>query len=124
MPVSTGLGGFISSQQMGVTQLAISYCSVLVDDPAARAAYFPGLQFSANVTTAFADRSLLINPLLSRMVGTGLGSQPAAVDVTNEVNSLVDGLAACGGTCESDRTVRIVKAACAAVLGSAAMLVQ
>lgn len=124
MPVSTGLGGFISSQQMGVTQLAISYCSVLVDDPAARAAYFPGLQFSANVTTAFADRSLLINPLLSRVVGTGLGSQPAAVDVTNEVNSLVDGLAACGGTCESDRTVRIVKAACAAVLGSAAMLVQ
>ena len=124
MPVSTNLGGFISSQQMGVTQLAISYCSVLVDDPVARAAYFPGLQFSANVTTAFADRSLLINPLLNRMVGTGLSSQPTAVDVTNEVNSLVDGLAACGGTCESDRTVRIVKASCAAVLGSAAMLVQ
>jgi len=124
MPVSTGLGGFISSQQMGVTQLAISYCSALVDDPAARAAYFPGLQFTSNVTTAFADRSLLIDPLLNRMVGTGLSSQPATPDVTNEVNALVDGLAACGGSCEPDRTVRIVKAACAAVLGSAAMLVQ
>ena len=27
LPVSTGIEGFLSSQQMGITQLAISYCS-------------------------------------------------------------------------------------------------
>ena len=125
MPVNTIAGGFVSSQQMGITQLAIQYCSALVDDTSARAAYFPGLSFGAMPATAFADRSLLIDPLMANMVGSALGTQPDIGDVTTEVNSLVDELMLCnGGPCEPDRTERIVKAACATVLGSAAMLVQ
>ena len=124
MPVSSNIAGFISSQQMGITQLAIKYCSVLVDDTSARNAYFPGFPFGTDVSTAFDDRSLLINPLIDNMVGNGIGTQPDLVTLTGEVNSLVDDLVACGGSCEADRTERVVKAACAAVLGSAAMLVQ
>ena len=124
MPVLPKLGGFISSQQMGVTQLAISYCSVLADTPGLRTTFFPGLDFNATPAVAFANRTLLIDPLLANMVGTGIGTQPAALEVTTEINTLVDNLSACGGNCEADRTVRIVKASCAAVLGSAAMLVQ
>ena len=124
MPVSPSIEGFISSQQMGVTQLAIKYCSVLVDDTGLRTSFFPGFPFGSDMATAFADRSLLIDPLVDNFVGQGIGTQPDIVDLTAEVNDLVDRLMACGGSCEPDRTERIVKGACASVLGSAAMLVQ
>ncbi len=124
MPVTPNIAGFISSQQMGITQLAIKYCSVLVDDPGLRTAYFPGFPFGTSQVTAFNDRDLLLDPLIDNMVGNGIGTQPDLVALRAEVNSLVDGLIACGGSCESDRTERVVKAACASVLGSAAMLVQ
>jgi hypothetical protein len=124
MPVNPDIAGFISSQQMGITQLAIKYCSVLVDDTNARNAFFPGFPWGDGIGTAFNDRSLLVEPLIDRMVGTGIGTQPDLVDLRGEVNALVDRLLACGGSCEADRTDRVVKAACASVLGSAAMLVQ
>jgi hypothetical protein len=124
MPVGTGVSGFISSQQMGITQLAIKYCSVLVNDSTARSAYFPGFPFGTSQTTAFNDRDLVIEPLVNNMVGIGISTQPELTDLRGEVNSLIDGLVACGASCEPDRTERIVKAACASVLGSAAMLVQ
>lgn len=124
MPVSTSISGFISSQQMGVTQLAIKYCSVLVDDPIARSTYFPGFPFAADSSIAFTDRDLLLDPLINNMVGVGISTQPDLADLRAEVNALVDDLIACGGSCEADRTERVVKAACASVLGSAAMLVQ
>ena len=124
MPVNPNLGGFLSSQQMGVTQLAISYCSALVDDGTARSAYFPGLDFNAAPTAAFADRGLLLDPLFNAMVGSGIATQPDQAELAAELNALIDRLSSCGGSCEADRTERIVKGACAAVLGSAAMLVQ
>ena len=124
LPVVPKIDGFISSQQMGITQLAIKYCSALVDDTNARASYFPGFPFSADPSSAFSDRSLLIDPLVNRMVGVGISTQPDITALTGEVNSLVDSLIACGTSCTADRTERVVKAACASVLGSAAMLVQ
>jgi hypothetical protein len=124
MPVSPNIAGFISSQQMGITQLAIKYCSVLVDDPTARSAYFPGFPFAADISSAFDDRTLLLDPLIDNMVGNGIGTQPDLTALRGEVNRLVDGLIACGGSCEPDRTERVVKGACASVLGSAAILVQ
>lgn len=125
MPVNTNLGGFVSSQQMGVTQLAIQYCSALVDDTGARASFFPGFNFGATPAAAFADRSLLLTPLNERLLGTNVNTQPATTDVNTDINSLIDDLMTCGGgACEADRTERIAKAACATVLGSASMLVQ
>lgn len=124
MPVNTNLGGFLSSQQMGVTQLAISYCSALIDDSSARSSLFPGLNFNANPATAYSDRSLLLDPLYQAMIGNSLDTQPAQGSLDTELNALIDRLSSCGGSCEADRTARIAKGACAAVLGSAAMLVQ
>jgi hypothetical protein len=41
------------------------------------------------------------------------------------LGKLIDKLATCGGNqCEADRTETIVKASCAAVLGSATTLIQ
>jgi hypothetical protein len=62
-------------------------------------------------------------------VGTGLATQPAAADLKGEVNNLMDRLTACATsgspTCNTTaRTTDIVKASCAAMLGSAVMLLQ
>lgn len=124
MPVQPAIGGFISSQQMGITQLAISYCSALVDDPTERSSFFPGFDFSAPAASAFGNRSLITDPLMDRLVGTSIATQGDVATLEAEVNDLIDRLTACGGSCEADRTERVVKGACASVLGSATMLVQ
>jgi len=128
LPVDTGIEGFLSSQQMGITQLAISYCSALVDGNGSIsvATYFPGFNFGAPVSTAFnsaAKKSQVIDPLYARIVGTSISSQPDATSTKTEVGNLIDSLASCSGTKCAD-TQGVVKAACASMLGSAAMLVQ
>jgi len=124
LPVQQRLGGFISSQQMAITQLAIQYCDVLVDDPALRAGFWPDFDFSASLAVAFADRGRAIDPLLDRMVGQGLAVQPDRAVVRAELDGLTDVLSSCGRACEPDRVARIMKGLCAAVLGSAALLIH
>ena len=124
MPVQPNLAGFISSQQMGVTQLAIQYCSVLVDDTSARASYWPAFDWNAGLASAFNNRAAVTDPLINNMVGLGLPTQPATTAVEGEVNALIDRLLPCSGAECTDRVEGIMKGACASVLGSAAMLVQ
>jgi len=124
MPVSANVSGFISSQQMAVTQLAIMYCSVLVDDTTASAAYFPLIDFSADPGVALTPASVVLDPLVENMVGDGIGTQPDDAALRAEVSSLISSLSACSGSCDADQTENVVKAACASVLGSAAMLVN
>lgn len=126
LPTQEGIESFLSSHQMGVTQLAIEYCSALMEDTTLRASTFPGFNFDAPVTSSFdtAGRNALIDPLLERVMGTGLASQPAEADVKGELNNLIDRLTTCGGSCESGRTLKVTKGVCAAATGSAVMLVQ
>ncbi len=126
LPTKEDIESFLSSHQMGVTQLAIQYCSALMDDTNLRASTFPNFNFSGSVTTSFDPngRDALIDPLLVRVMGTGLTTQPASTDVKAELNSLIDNLITCGGSCEAGRTVKVAKAVCAAATGSALMLVQ
>jgi hypothetical protein len=58
------------------------------------------------------------------MIGSSLASQPAPADVRAELDQLLARLASCGGSCPAGRTATAVKAACAAVLGSAATTIQ
>lgn len=127
LPSVATVDGFLSAHQMGVTQLAIQYCNALVEDTTLRTSYFPGFDFNADAADAFdtqGERNLVISPLLARMVGSNLDSQPENTDIQNELNDLMDILTACGGSCAADRTETVVKATCAAVLGSATTLVQ
>lgn len=127
LPVAESIDGFLSAHQVAVSQLAIEYCNALVEDSSLRAAYFPGVNFNADVTTAFgssAARDLVFDPLLTHMLNTNLSTQPGVATVKAELNDLVDMLTACGGGCAADRTRTVVKASCAAVLGSAAVLLQ
>ncbi len=127
LPTAENVGGFLASHQVAIAQLAIEYCNTLVEDTGLRGAYFPNVDFSATSSTQFANAAgydAVIDPLLERVVGTNLMSQPDTASVRLELESLIDRLNTCGTSCAADRTAVTVKAVCAGALGSAATLLQ
>ncbi len=138
LPTVEDIEAFLSSHQMAIAQLSILYCAALIDDPVLRVDPnygFPGFPFTANVATAYpASQDLLLDPLLDRVLGTAanfIGTQPDHATVKTELEELINGiptdvtrpgLANSGG--DQVRTRTIAKSVCAALLGSAAMLVQ
>ncbi len=106
---------------MGITQLAIEYCNVLIEDTSRREALFPGFDFDASVSVAFAAQDSLVMPLVDRASGSAATS-PDTQLTRDELDALISRLAASGG--DAERTQTIAKAACAAVLGSATILIQ
>ena len=128
LPTVTNPGSFLASNQMAVTQMAIKYCDQLVEDTSLRTSYFSGFDFTQAASSAFIsqDRNLIITPLLDRVIGQNIASQPDRTAVSNELNSLIDTLTNCTGdkVCDANYTRTIVKATCAATIGSAAVLVQ
>lgn len=124
LPSTTAIETFVSAHQMAVAQLAIEYCSELVDSPALRGGFFPGFDFSAAVGAAFGDRSLIIDPLYRRAVGENLASQPAEGVMKDELDALMGRLIGRHGSGDAQATRNIVKATCAAALGSANLLLQ
>lgn len=131
LPNAPELDGFVTAHQMGVTQLSVAYCNALVDDATLRAGYFPGFDFTANANSAFdaQGRARIIDPLLQRLLadeieGQVLANQADPAEIRTELNSLIDVMTNCAGQCAAGRTELTVKAACAAVMGSAVMLLQ
>jgi len=126
LPTVESIDTFVSAHPVAIAQLAIQYCDALVEDPGARAAYFPGFDFSASPATAFqpSGRGIVLDALVGRMVAQGVGTEPAAVDVRTELDGLITRLSTCGSSCPAGRTATIVKASCAALLGSAVTLVH
>ncbi|MEL6870856.1 MAG: LamG domain-containing protein [Pseudomonadota bacterium] len=127
LPNNPDFGGFLAAHQVGIAQLAVEYCNALVSDTTRRAAFFPGMDFNAQASSAFANaagRGLVIDPIVDAVVGVNLASQPDRTDIEGELNNLIDRLTACGNNCPAGQTQTVGIAACAAALGSATMLVQ
>ena len=127
LPQNESVEGFLSAQQVGIAQLAIEYCNALVEDSTLRSAYFPGVNFSGSASALFGTggaRDQVFNPLLDRMLGVSVGTQPDRAAVRGELDSLAAKLSSCGGSCAADRSKTIAKASCGAVLGSAVTLLQ
>ncbi len=127
LPQNENVEGFLSAQQVGIAQLSIEYCNALVEDSSLRATYFPGVDFNASVAAVFGSagaRDQVFNPLLDRMLGLSVGSQPDRAAVRSELDALSVKLSACGASCAADRSKTIAKASCGAVLGSAVTLLQ
>jgi len=126
LPTVESIDTFASGHPVAVAQLAIQYCNALVDDTSARAAYFPGFDFSAVPASAFggAGRTVVLDALVGRMMRTGLATDPKPEEVRADLDALITRLAACGNSCPAGRTPTIVKASCAALLGSAVTLIQ
>ncbi|WP_111641641.1 LamG domain-containing protein [Marinimicrobium alkaliphilum] len=133
LPVNPGVDGFLAAHQMGVTQLAVAYCSALVDNSAWRDDFFTGVNFSQPVTQALAEssqRARVIDPLLTRLLaadieGERLPNMPEAGAVEDELHQLLERMTQCTGNCDPvARTSVATKAACAAAMGSAVMLLH
>ena len=134
LPTVETLDGFLSAHQMAISQLAIEYCSALVDNQGQilRNDYFPGFDFNQAADAAFnsaAQRDQIIVPLVNGIMNSGLTTQPDPAAVTTELDDLIMILTACAfgpspGCATIERTEEVVKATCAATLGSAAMLIQ
>ena len=130
LPGAPNLGSFVSAHQVGVAKLSLEYCDALVESGSLRTAFFGSFEFNSAVTTAFssqAKRNIIISNLVNKMVGTNLDSQPTMTDIQPELDMLIDQLTvSCNvaADCDAARTRTVVKAACAAVLGSAAVLIQ
>lgn len=132
LPVSTDVNGFLSSQQSNIFKLSLEYCNSLVDTTALRDSFFgntPAVAFGSGPNTALdtqAERDVVINRLLDRMVGVNLASQPDRTALSSEVNTMLTGFVqgCTAATCNATRTQAFVKAACTSVLGSAVVLIQ
>jgi hypothetical protein len=133
LPTVPNIQGFLPSQEIGISQLAIQYCSALVSDPTLEPAFFPGLNLNQAPAAAFgtdAGMDLVITPLInSPAVGANLASQPTDPQIRTELYSLMTSLVNCSvadPTCVQTptRTQTITKAVCATVLGSATTLIK
>jgi hypothetical protein len=154
LPAVENINTFLSSHQVAIAQLAISYCDALVNvdgDPGGTGTMFPGFDFDALNTVAFApgNRDLFVDPLIDRVMGTNLASQPVRADVHAELASyaasgdgrpdnLIDRLLnpispetglppvdpVTGNPIPPSNTRGIAKGVCAAMLGSAITLLQ
>ncbi|WP_324316483.1 LamG domain-containing protein [Povalibacter sp.] len=117
LPATPSIEAFLSSHQTSIAQLALVYCSALVDDANARQDFFgsnlSGLQLPA-------ARDTIIAPIVAKAIGAAQ-TQPSP-ETTDELRSLVGQL--CPTNCSGARSLAVTKAVCGAALGSAAMLVQ
>jgi hypothetical protein len=126
LPTIETIDTFVSAHPVAVAQLSIQYCNALVEDSTARAQYFPGFNFGAAPATAFAGagRTIVLDALVGRMLSSNVASEPDAAGVRTDLDNLITRLSSCSGPCAADRTETVVKASCAALLGSAATLLH
>jgi hypothetical protein len=148
LPAIEDINTFLSSHQVAVAQLAISYCDAVVnsDGNTDKGQLFPGFNFDAPAATAFRlsdgsnfpNRDTFVGPLIDNIMGTGLASQPAFANVHTELatfqaaggrpDNLIDRLLnpppVDGVPSIPSDTRGIAKGVCAAMLGNATTLIQ
>jgi hypothetical protein len=126
LPTVETIDTFVSAHPVAIAQLSIQYCNALVEDSSARAAYFPGFDFTATPSVAFSasGRAIVLDALIGHMLRTNVATEPNATGVRSDLDTLITKLTTCGASCPSDRTRTVVKASCAALLGSAATLID
>ncbi len=138
LPAVPEIMTFLSAHQVAITQLAIQYCDALIEDGPKAAAYFQGVDFNDPRGTVFsvANRNLVIDPLIDRVMGIGVMTQPDFVTVESELgfattadlplnrpDNLIDRLLNSPSVPAPD-TRAIGKAVCASVVGSAVTLIK
>lgn len=132
LPSLPSLNGFLASHQVGISKLALEYCDVLVDSPVLRDQFFGvnSFDFNAPVSTALANTvqvDQMVQRLMDKIIGINLSNQPDTMMMRQELNNLITDLSvSCSSpsVCDAVRTRSIVKASCAAVLGSAAFTLK
>jgi cytochrome c553 len=128
LPTVFNIQSVSSGAQIASAQLAMQYCQALVNDPTLSPAFFPGMNFNAPPSTAFATTGgmdQVVQPLINHLIGQNIASQPTPAAVSTELYDLISGLSTCGGgSCPTGRTQTITMAACTAILSSATTLIK
>ena len=126
LPSTSTLESFLASNQVGIAQLAIQYCSTMVNTPSLAAQVFPGVSFGPTQFATPAGINAVTSDIAAMVLGNGKYlTQPAASTVTTELGNLIGVL--CGGSTPCTNTPRVLAvtaAACAAALGSADMEIE
>jgi hypothetical protein len=119
MPSVENIDAFLASHQTGVAQLAIAYCSAMVDG-----GKFFNLSFNGNRPGSAIDASTrnALEAQLADVVGD-LTTQPTQTELFDVVDPLLQRTATSQAGNAKGAGIA-AKAACAAVLGSAAITVQ
>jgi Concanavalin A-like lectin/glucanases superfamily len=117
LPTVESIQAFLASHQVAIAQMAIAYCSALVDDSAKRTQFW-GVDPLAGGTTV----AQVVDPLVDKVMGTNLQSQPDTTAVRSELTTLFS-TKLCTGACSNPQLIK-VKATCASALGSAVATVQ
>jgi hypothetical protein len=132
LPSVESIDAFLPSHQTGIAQLAIAYCSAMVDSATLRNQFFgitPTPLNPAQAGSFFgggnqANRDRVINAIGTNIVGDLL-TQPSQTEVYDVINELLKSIALGPTGSDSQKGAGIaMKAACAAALGSAAATVQ
>ncbi|TLZ28822.1 MAG: LamG domain-containing protein [Gammaproteobacteria bacterium] len=130
LPPASRIDAFLTAQQTAITQLATAYCGQLVDTQSLRDAFFgPGLDASITATSAAffgaampntTNRGIVINALIANAIGTNVDTT-AATAAHNELDALLTRIPTLSATATVSQAT---KAACTAVLASAAVTLQ
>ena len=139
LPAIESPQAFLSSHQVAIAQMAIEYCNALVNDGPKASAYFGGFDFDLSATQAFGTRlspntvarNLIIQSVVDRAMGVAVLTQPDYMEVRDELGfvgplgghpgNLIDRLLV---SPDNPNTRSIVKAVCAAAIGSAVTTIQ
>jgi hypothetical protein len=130
LPGEHDLRAFVSSHQVGIAKLALEYCDQMVENTTRRDVFFGAFPFGTAPEVVFGDaanRLQISDALYDGALGDGLSEQPLRQGVRDDLNILYDSLLLeCTPTtpCNAERTKTMVKAACAAVLSSAAVSIH
>jgi hypothetical protein len=124
LPTVPALESFSSANQVGVAQIAIQYCNVMVNTPSLAAQMFPGVTFGPGLFASPAGINSITSPLAAAVLGNNLSTSPAASTVTTELGNLINTLCATSACNNTARVQAVTAAACAAAFGSADMLIK
>ncbi len=127
LPAATAPNGFLASQQSAVTQLALRYCTTLVENATYRSAFFGSPGYGS--VSSQGEIDTLVDTLLDRMLVSNTNltqhSDAAAMrlvlDNANPTADQPQGLVQALGSATANEKAA---AACTSVLGSAIMLMQ
>jgi hypothetical protein len=122
LPATPTLEAFSSANQVGIAQLAIQYCNVMVNNPTYLAKVLPGVTVNASLYPSGINS--VTSALAARVLGSGLHSQPAASSVTGELTTLINNLCSTSACNTAARAQAVTAAACATAFGSADMLIN
>jgi Concanavalin A-like lectin/glucanases superfamily len=130
LPPTPRIDSFLSAHQSAITQLATAFCGQLVDSQSLRDAFF-GTGLDGNITSTSAaffgtntpnatNRGVVIDALVAKAIGSNVNTA-AANAARNELNALLTRIPSLSNTATVSQAT---KAACTAVLASAAVTLQ